>query len=59
MNPICEDPFNVHGSITASADQAHHIKPLLTHPELAFVLDNLMSLCTKCHARIESDASNI
>lgn len=28
-----------------------HIKPIRSHPELAFVLANLQSLCPSCHAR--------
>jgi 5-methylcytosine-specific restriction protein A len=28
-----------------------HIKPIRTHPELAFELSNLQSLCVPCHSR--------
>jgi 5-methylcytosine-specific restriction protein A len=28
-----------------------HIKPVRTHPELAFELSNLQTLCPRCHAR--------
>lgn len=31
--------------------EVDHIKPLRTHPELAFDLTNLQSLCGRCHAR--------
>ncbi|MDO5299951.1 MAG: HNH endonuclease [Clostridia bacterium] len=31
------------------ATMVHHIKPYQTHPELALDLDNLMSLCDRCH----------
>lgn len=27
-----------------------HILPVRTHPELAYALDNLQTLCPKCHA---------
>jgi 5-methylcytosine-specific restriction endonuclease McrA len=60
QNPLCVDPFGEHRRMnrTVSASQVHHIKPLGTHPELAFVADNLMALCTGCHARIERQQSN-
>lgn len=31
------------------AEMVHHIKPLEEFPELAFVNENLISLCNKCH----------
>ena len=31
--------------------EVDHIKPVRTHPELAFDLDNLQSLCPSCHTR--------
>ena len=44
--------------ITATAQQVHHIKPLATEEgfEMRLHWNNLMSVCTACHARIESDA---
>jgi len=51
--PLCEDPFGVHKDSTESAIQVHHIKGLATHPELAYDMTNLMSVCSKCHAKIE------
>lgn len=56
VNPICEDPFGDHqrACTTASADHAHHIKPLASHPELGLHLNNLMSVCTRCHSRLET-----
>jgi len=27
-----------------------HVKPVRTHPDLAFELDNLQTLCRRCHA---------
>jgi 5-methylcytosine-specific restriction endonuclease McrA len=29
--------------------EVDHIQPVRTHPHLAFVLDNLQSLCPTCH----------
>jgi 5-methylcytosine-specific restriction enzyme A len=31
--------------------EVDHVKPMRTHPELAFDLANLQSLCPPCHAR--------
>ncbi len=31
------------------ADMVHHIKPRKAYPELALTLDNLVSLCNRCH----------
>lgn len=31
--------------------EVDHIKPIRTHPELAFDLGNLQCLCIACHAR--------
>ncbi|MDI9456823.1 MAG: HNH endonuclease [Bacillota bacterium] len=35
-----------------TAELVHHIKPLETHPDLGFTLDNLLSLCNACHNRV-------
>ena len=53
--PLCEDPFKDHErrDDTETAKQVHHVKGLATHPELAYDLDNLMSVCTRCHAKLE------
>ena len=52
--PLCEDPFQNHQDNTATAKQVHHIQGLATHPDLAFHADNLMSVCTVCHAKLEA-----
>lgn len=30
--------------------EVDHIKPIKTHPELAYDLENLQTLCVSCHA---------
>lgn len=37
---------------SASANTVHHIYPLEEYPHLAFVSDNLISLCAVCHERM-------
>lgn len=32
--------------------ECHHCKPVRTHPQLAFELSNVKTLCVKCHARV-------
>jgi 5-methylcytosine-specific restriction endonuclease McrA len=56
-DPLCEDPYGAHRARgdTRSALQVHHIKPLATHPELGLRMDNLMSVCTGCHSRLEAE----
>jgi 5-methylcytosine-specific restriction endonuclease McrA len=34
--------------------ECHHVKPVRTHPELAFDLSNLRTLCRDCHG-VETD----
>ena len=36
------------------ADTVHHIIPISKHPELRLSINNLMSVNTECHARIEA-----
>src|SRR5262249_20422003 len=31
--------------------EVDHIEPVRTHPELAFALENLQTLCAACHSR--------
>lgn len=54
-DPLCEDPHGDHASAgrTATATQVHHILPLATNPHLGLDLSNLMSVCTRCHAKTE------
>lgn len=53
LSPFCCDPFGQH-TLPAYNQASHHIRPLATHPHLAFDLTNLAPLCTSCHARIEA-----
>jgi 5-methylcytosine-specific restriction endonuclease McrA len=57
-NPLCEDPLGDHArrASTATAQQVHHVLPLATHPEHGLDLSNLMSVCTRCHAKLEREA---
>ncbi len=50
--PLCANCEVV--GLTVTADMVHHIKPVSEHPELAFDIDNLMSLCNQCHNSIEA-----
>jgi 5-methylcytosine-specific restriction enzyme A len=37
------------GKVTLTSLQVHHKKEVKTHPELALSIDNLETLCIKCH----------
>ena len=58
-NPICEDPYNEHErrGVTETAKQIHHIIGLVecANDERAYSMGNLMSVCWRCHARLERD----
>lgn len=46
----CMDRFRAgYGIRPHRADMVHHIIPLEERPDLALNLDNLRSLCNKCH----------
>ena len=55
-NPLCEDPLQNHKrrNMTESSTQVHHVSGLAIAPEKAFEWDNLMAVCTKCHALLEA-----
>ena len=53
INPLCECPNCLNGRLRVrAATVVHHIKDIETHPELRLVMDNLMSVTTKCHEKI-------
>jgi 5-methylcytosine-specific restriction endonuclease McrA len=33
------------------AEQVHHVIPRAQRPDLTYVWDNLMSICTDCHVK--------
>ena len=43
---LCE---RCHEPPTRKSLEVHHKKPRKTHPELAYDIENLEALCTKCH----------
>ncbi len=53
---FCADPYGVHArdGRLFPTDHVHHIVPLAVRPELAFRESNCMSLCAKCHGRLEA-----
>ena len=43
-NPLCARCGKV-------AEQVHHVIPRAQRPDLTYVWDNLMSICTDCHMK--------
>ncbi|HYF48874.1 MAG TPA: HNH endonuclease signature motif containing protein [Planctomycetota bacterium] len=56
MNPVCE-PCASQGRTTA-ATEVHHRIPIEQAPELAYTLENLVSVCSTCHGAIEPKAGD-
>ena len=52
-NPLCEDPFGDHGGRVVAAESVHHVESVEARPDLAFVWENLMSVCNVCHNRLD------
>ncbi len=50
--PYCQDCYEQRDIVTPAA-HVHHLKPITSHPELRLSLENLRSLCSGCHTRIE------
>lgn len=53
-NPVCENPHGWHGEYPPLAREVHHKQSLQAAPELAFAHENLMALCSKCHAKFSA-----
>ena len=49
-DPLCEECLK--HRIEKPLDIVHHIHPIETHPDLRLVMENLMSLCKRCHDEI-------
>lgn len=54
--PLCFDPFGRHKSEGGAqpAVQVHHIRGVVSHYDLRAEETNLASICTGCHAKVES-----
>lgn len=50
-NPLCADPFMVHGVSPCLATEVDHIAPRSKWPGLELVMSNLQPLCKSCHSR--------
>ena len=50
-NPLCEQ-CKAEGKTTAAED-VHHIRKVKDSPELMYDWSNLMSVCRKCHIRLD------
>lgn len=47
QDPLCEDCLQDQRSTPAK--EVHHIRKIIDAPELRLEIDNLMSLCERCH----------
>lgn len=56
-NHICQVCLRDRGRLVP-ADLVHHVLPIDTHPWLALVLSNLLSVCLPCHNRIHGTMSS-
>src|SRR5690606_5550427 len=54
--PVCADPFGWHArdGRHEPSTQVHHIVPIRVDPSRWADPDNLMAVCAKCHARLDS-----
>ena len=52
-HPLCNDPFGTHikSAAVVPAVEVDHVAGLRDSPDQAFAMENLQSLCKKCHAR--------
>lgn len=56
QSPLCET-CKAAGRFVA-ANHVHHIAERRDRPDLAFSLDNLQSLCLRCHSRVSMYRTN-
>jgi 5-methylcytosine-specific restriction protein A len=54
-NPLCEDCLG-EGRVTP-AEEVHHIQSIQSAPELRLAIENLVSICKKCHRKRHEEAS--
>jgi hypothetical protein len=52
LYPLCMAPY--HEGPPVPSQEVHHIKPLATHPHLAFVHHNTIPVCCVCHVAADS-----
>lgn len=52
-DPVCCDPLAKHSKVVTPTTTTHHLKPIETHPDLAFDPANLVGLCAGCHSSVE------
>lgn len=50
INPVCE-VCSANGKTTMT-QEVHHIVPFSIRPDLAYDIDNLMSVCIECHKEL-------
>jgi 5-methylcytosine-specific restriction protein A len=53
QQPLCVDPLNLHAGFPVPAAQVHHVESADARPDLIFSMENLASVCIKCHAEVE------
>lgn len=57
ISPLCEDPYGDHKRIDATVpgQQVHHVEGLAVAPSRAYDMENLMTVCTACHSKLEAE----
>ncbi len=53
QDPLCQDC--IEQDLVVPATQVHHLEPLVRRPDLAYSMENLLSVCTMHHARREAE----
>lgn len=49
---MCQRCYIKYGIINGDELQVHHIKPRITHPELMYDEDNVITLCKSCNVQL-------